>query len=84
MGDRRTDHAAPEPQLLCEQPILAAVPRYMLETIVYRLHVALCAGLFEDEALVGRLIIFVHRADLVLEHLALRSRYHALVLQIRL
>ena len=81
--DRRADHAAPEAQLLREQPILTTVPRYMLETVIYRLHVVLRAGLLEYEALVGRLIIFVRRADLILELVALRGRYQALGLQIR-
>ena len=82
--DRRADHAAPEAQLLREQPILTTVPRYMLETVIYGLHVVLRAGLLENEALVGRLIIFVRRADLILELVALRGRYLALCLQIRL
>ena len=78
-------HATPQAQLLRELPILAAVPRYMLETIVYRLHVVLSAGLLEQEALVGRLIIFlVHRAYLILQLVSLRRRNHALGLQIRL
>ena len=80
--DRRADHAAPEAQLLREQPILTAVPRYMLETVFNRLHVVLRAGLLEYEALVGRRIIFVRRADQLLELVALRGWYLALGLQI--
>ena len=60
------------------------MPRYLLETVIYRLHVVLCAGLLEYEALVGRPIITVRRADLILELVALRGRYHMLGLQIRL
>ena len=82
--DRRANHATPQAQLLREQSILTTVPRYMLETVIYRLHIVLRTGFLEKEALVGRLIIFVHRADLILELEALRGWYQALGLQIRL